>query len=49
MKLSMLRKRLDNPKTETLQQSLETKFAQLGHRKPESYKLEISKNKGKTS
>lgn len=30
MKLGMLRKRLDNPKAETLQQSLETKFAQIG-------------------
>lgn len=32
MKHGMLRKRLDNPKTETLQQSLETKFAQLGYK-----------------
>lgn len=30
MKLGMLRKSRDNPKTETLQQSLETKFAQIG-------------------
>lgn len=29
-KLGMLRKSRDNPRTETLQQSLETKFAQIG-------------------